>query len=153
MNTPTEKQIGDTTFIITKFMAYESLRIQRELASILGPSVGRIIGSLGKTNDPLDSKINGSELSGAITEIFSQLTEDRFFNIIGKLLRGTQAKISTSGKAKLIDFSGNLKDTINIVFDNDAMGIYTLIFAVIEVNFSPFLDKIKSSLVGLKISL
>ena len=153
MNTPTTIKIGKNEFIITKFMAYDSLKIQREIISLLGPSIGKILGSIKQEKGMLDSEIDGTGLSEAIKDIFEKLTEEKYFELIGTLLENVQVKFKQDNKVIVLDFSGDLKTKINMFFNDNPLEIYELLFCVIKENFSPFLQKIRSTLAGLKIGI
>ncbi len=134
------KEIHGINFKVVPFPAVTALRLKVHLLKILGPAFGRLLGSfkgIGKGN-VADAEIDGAALAGALEELFAQVSENEFIDLLQKLFSGVSCELKSEDKKVLINFGDDFETKMDLVFQGKLFTIYPVILFVLEVNFPDF---------------
>lgn len=129
---PKEIKIDDLQFYIHSFPALEALKLQSILLQKVGPALGQLLGKV-KTDNILDTDLNGEDLSKALQLLFSSLDEEIFISLVLRILKNTIAIIPNEPEIVL-----NAEENINRVFQRNLIAIYKVIFEILKFNYSDF---------------
>lgn len=151
-----EKEIGGILFIVSPFSAIKAIRLQSKLLKLLLPALGGIVSGFSNNNsekfDIMNTKINGKEISTAITELFQNLDEIEQEKLMIRIFENTKIK-TEAGILDLVKNGTYNNDAINYAFTKNIQTLYKALWFVLEVNYSDFLsglagigDKIKTGL-------
>jgi len=128
-----EKEVDGTTYKIEQFPTSKAIKILTQLGNLLGPSLQDVMGGSGVKDKSEQSRFFGK----AIGELLSRMDKEQNVALAKQLvescLRGEGAKINFE-----LDFRGQLGHLLK------------LLVAVLEVNYSNFLDDLLGILDGVK---
>jgi len=146
-----EKEIDGIRFSVAPFKVVEAARLHPYLIRLFGPFLAKTVGSLFKDGvslekgkSVLDEKVslNGGDLSQAITDLVSQLTETEYEALLRRMLKNVTAHVEKDGKVFQLSFTDQTFDaSMNVVFTGKVFTIYSVIIFVLEVNYPDFLSK------------
>jgi len=141
---PKSKVINGVTYKVAPFPAVEALKLKAHLVKILGPALGRLIGSIRGAGDVLNAEVNGIELAGALDGLMSQLGEDAFVALIKRMLGAASCEIpdETTGKPVMISFASDFDTKLDLVFQGRLFDVYPVLAFVLEVNYPDFFGKL-----------
>lgn len=141
--TPITKTIGEYTYYIRPFPAFTAANMTGDLANVMAPILASIAPLVVKAVGSEDTKVldtDVAEMAPSMQGAFSGLSGDKLERLSLKLLINHQ-NISVEGpdieKAKLLT-----KDLADEIFCGEVEDMFTLMWFVIEVNFSGFFKKL-----------
>ena len=142
------KTINEVTYKVAPFMALDALKLQNTIVRLIGPAVARVFGGVigaGPVTSLLNAKIDAGVLSGAVQDLFLQLDDNTFMDLLKRILRNTTAQLpAKDGKApKMVAFADADDATYNVVFAGHPNDMYKVMFFVLEVNYPDFFGKIR----------
>lgn len=148
---PKEYQINGNTYYVRPFPAFQAANMTGELAQMLAPILGAMAPLLAAQEERDKSDGNGGIDIGNLdvglaAQAFAQgcisLNGDRLEYMTRKLLLGGHIVVETEDEETGKKSQNVLdKDTANEVFCGDLMGMLTLCFYVVRINFGGFFDK------------
>lgn len=129
-----ERIIDGVKYFITPFLTRKGMVLQAKLSKIILPS---LFGSL--NNNSSNNILDNLDLGLLTTKLFENLDTNDFEVLILELLSTTVSQN---------DMSKPLSDPIAFdkEFQTDYKRLYTLIYAVVEINFKSFLLEVIGSL-------
>ncbi len=139
----TKKRINGTTFYIAPFPAFTAARVSGEHSSLLAPILGSLSPLLG--GEDADSKqFMDSDLEKMLPIIASalgQLDGDKFEHLAKMLLVNYKNIVfaDEEGDTEILT-----EDDVNEIFCADLMGMITLGFEVVKINFGGFFRNLPS---------
>lgn len=156
--TPTSVYVGGIKYNIRPFPAFKAANISGELANMLLPFFGAVVGLIPDDNgNKEDSKDDGSESNTDISLSNIDLSEaaealSRASNIDGGSVELMMRKLLLGGHISVHDIpddSGNVvgsqlltEDLANEIFCGELQNMYTLCYHVIRINFNGFFKKL-----------
>jgi hypothetical protein len=147
--------IDDVTFQVAPFMAVEGLRLKAYLVRTFGPAISEFLGGIdGKKIGGIgDVSLSGDGIARGLEKLLEQLDEDRFIELVKRLLSNVIAVWSKSGKSHSIAFGTDFDTAMQLVFLGRLFSIYTLIIFVLKVNYPDFFDKVSGIGRKMKVTL
>jgi len=146
-----EKEIDGIRFSVAPFKVIEAAKLHPYLIRLFGPFLAKTVGSLFKDGlsfekgkSILDEKVSldGGDLSQAITDLVSQLTENEYESLLRRMLRNVTAHVVKDGQVLQLSFGDlTFETSMNIVFTGKVFTIYSVLIFVLEVNYPDFLSK------------
>jgi hypothetical protein len=108
--------IGDVDFVVKQMDPFQAIKTQLDLAALLGASAGS-----------LDISALMQDKS-AIVGVLGQLDADKTMCLVKRLLQGNA----------LVHTSAGVAVDINRDFEGNIMGVYELLWFVLQVNYRDF---------------
>jgi hypothetical protein len=136
--------IDGVTFQVAPFMAIEGLRLKAHLVSVFGPALGELLGGVdGQKADSIASiSLGGDGIAKGLEKLLEQLNEDKFVELVKRLLANVIAIWPEGGKSRSIAFATDFETALQLVFLGKLFSIYPLIIFVLKVNYPDFFDKV-----------
>jgi hypothetical protein len=148
--TNTEKKIviDGVTFQVAPFMAVEGLRLKAHLVRTFGPALGELLGGINgkKAGSIADISLGGDGVAKGLEKLLEQLDEDRFIELVKRLLVNVIAIWQESGKSRSVAFGQDFDTAMQLVFLGRLFSIYELIVFVLKVNYPDFFGKVVSGI-------
>jgi hypothetical protein len=140
--------IDGVTFQVAPFMAVEGLRLKAHLVRVFGPALGELLGGVDgqKVGSIADISLGGDGIAKGLEKLLEQLDEDKFVELVKRLLANVIAIWSESGKSHSIAFAADFETALELVFTGKLFSIYPLILFVLKVNYPDFFDKVVSGI-------
>lgn len=133
-------KIGNKNFSIGKFSNFRALKLHRKLAEKIGPSIGNVIGALKEQ----DKDIDGGAIAEALQNLFLQLPEDEYVDIIKELFAVVRFIVKEGNGRKEVCFNDdNFEVLLDSAFD-DPFDVYKIMWEVLKLNFSPLFSVMKN---------
>jgi len=133
MKTPQTKQIGEHNITVSPWPARVAWKNQITFGRVLGPSLkelGAALESKEKGASVMDSNLDYSSIGSAISNLFSNISEEESEVLLFKFLDG----VSIGGQPIS-------PETFDVLFLSDMISVYKIIGFVVEVNYGSFLGK------------
>ena len=137
----TEKKIGENTFYIKPFPAFEAAAISGDLATLITTILGSIAPLVGSDGD---ANIMDADLDKAlplVTNAMSGLSGEKLSSLMKKLLINSK-NISVEGEATDGEVKQMTLDIANEVFCGEVQDMFVLCFEVIKLNYKGFFKKL-----------
>jgi hypothetical protein len=140
--------IDGITFQVAPFMAVQGLRLKAHLVRIFGPALGELLGGIDgqKVGSIADIGLGGDGIARGLEKLLEQLDEDKFIDLVKRLLNNVIAVWPESGKSRSIAFGTDFDTAMQLVFLGKLFSIYPLIIFVLKVNYPDFFDKAASGI-------
>lgn len=122
------KTINGERYEITQLPAIRALHLQADLMRIFAPAMAYFVFSQNSLASL--SSFNGDSAAKAVQNITSMLPAEEYENLVIKMLQGVR-----KGGLELT------RDTINMEFAGDIGSLWSVLWAVLEVNFGDFFAK------------
>jgi hypothetical protein len=120
-----EKQIGNSSYMITQLPARRALKLQAKMLKLLGPSAALIFAAAAKDLDSADNAI-----PQAVRLLSDQLDDKTFDLFVMELLQGVRKDgVELTDKTVDFEFAGNLNE------------LFLVLQQVLEVNFGDFFQE------------
>jgi hypothetical protein len=144
--------IDGIAFQVAPFMAVEGLRLKAHLVRTFGPAIGELLGGIDgqKVGNIADISLGGDGIANGLEKLFEQLDEDKFIDLVKRLLNNVIAIWPENGKSRSIAFGTDFDTAMELVFLGRLFSIYPLIIFVLKVNYPDFFGKVVSG-IGRKI--
>lgn len=130
-----EKEINGKRFTISQLPAMRALKLSTRLGKLFGPAMAKVAGA-GPPKAFED--MNLEALSPAVAMLFENLTESEIESLTKELLGSALAQLD----GNWVELFGKAP-TFDLVMGGDVLGIYRLLYAAIEVNYSDFFDALR----------
>jgi hypothetical protein len=136
--------IDGVTFQVAPFMAVEGLRLKAHLVRTFGPALGELLGGIDgqKTGSIADISLGGDGIAKGLKKLLEQLDEDKFIDLVKRLLNNVIAIWPEGGKSRSISFGQDFETAMQLVFLGKLFSIYPLIIFVLKVNYPDFFGKV-----------
>jgi hypothetical protein len=146
--------IEGVTFQVAPFMALEGLRLKAYLVRTFGPALGEVLGGIDAKNvgTIADMHLGGDNFARGIEKLLEQLDEDKFVELVKRLLANVIAIWPEGGKSRSISFGNDFDTALQLVFLGKLFSIYQVMVFVLKVNYPDFFDKVVSG-IGRRIKL
>ena len=140
--------IEGVTFQVAPFMAVEGLRLKAHLVRTFGPALGELLGGIdAKAITSIgELSLGGNGIAKGLEKLLEQLDEDKFIDLVKRLLNNVIAIWSEGGKSRSISFGQDFDTALQLVFIGKLFSIYELIVFVLKVNYPDFFDKVVSGI-------
>jgi hypothetical protein len=140
--------IDGVTFQVGPFMAVEGLRLKAHLVRTFGPAIGELLGGIDgqKVVGLADISLGGDGIAKGLEKLLEQLDEDKFIDLVKRLLTNVIAIWPENGKSRSIAFGTDFDTAMQLVFLGKLFSIYPLIIFVLKVNYPDFFDKVVSGI-------
>ena len=140
--------IDGVTFQVAPFMAVEGLRLKAHLVRTFGPALGELLGGIDgqKVGSIADISLGGDGIARGLEKLLEQLDEDKFIELVKRLLNNVIAIWPEGGKSRSIAFGTDFDTAMQLVFLGKLFSIYPLIIFVLKVNYPDFFDKVVSGI-------
>jgi hypothetical protein len=140
--------IEGVTFQVAPFMAIEGLRLKAHLVRVFGPALGELLGGVDvqKAGSIADISLGGDGIAKGLEKLLEQLDEDKFVELVKRLLANVIAIWPENGKSRSIAFATDFETALQLVFTGKLFSIYPLMIFVLKVNYPDFFDKVVSGI-------
>jgi len=128
-----EKEVDGIVYKIEQFPTTKAIRVLTQLGNLLGPSLQDVVGGAGVKEKSEQSKFFGKAIGELLSRMDKESNVALAKQLIESVLRGEGAKINFE-----LDFRGKLGHLLK------------LLVAVLEVNYSNFLEDLLGILDGVK---
>lgn len=135
----TNVKIGENTFFIKPFKAFEAVNLSGELTSVISPLVGAFAPLVGNGNI-LDTEISADKVVDAFSGV--NIDGNKLERLMKKLLLGGNVVIEyedESGETKQETLD---QDLANEVFCGNVQDMFVLCIHVIKLNFNGFFKRL-----------
>jgi hypothetical protein len=138
--------IDGVTFQAAPFTAVEGLRLKAHLVRTFGPALGELLGGINSTKvgGIADINLGGDGIAKGIEKLLEQLDEDKFVELVKRLLNNVIAIWPEGGKSRSIAFGADFDTAMQLVFLGRPFSIYELIIFVLKVNYPDFFGRAAS---------
>jgi hypothetical protein len=136
--------IDGVTFQVAPFMAIEGLRLKAHLIRVFGPALGELLGGIDgkKVNGVGDISLGSEGIAKGLEKLLEQLDEDKFVELVKRLLANVIAIWPEGGKSRSIAFGTDFETAMELVFTGKLFSIYPLMLFVLKVNYPDFFGKV-----------
>lgn len=135
----TNVKIGENTFFIKPFKAFEAVNLSGELTSVISPLVGAIAPLVGNENI-LDSEVDVRKVADSFSGI--DIDGNKLERLMKKLLLGGNVVIEYEDKSGETQQEALDQDLANEVFCGNVQDMFVLCIHVIKLNFNGFFKRL-----------
>lgn len=135
----TNVKIGENTFFIKPFKAFEAVNLSGELTSVISPLVGAIAPLVGNENI-LDSEVDVRKVADSFSGI--DIDGNKLERLMKKLLLGGNVVIEYEDESGETQQEALDQDLANEVFCGNVQDMFVLCIHVIRLNFNGFFKRL-----------
>lgn len=135
----TNVKIGENTFFIKPFKAFEAVNLSGELTSVISPLVGAIAPLVGNENI-LDSEVDVRKVADSFSGI--DIDGNKLERLMKKLLLGGNVVIEYEDESGETQQEALDQDLANEVFCGNVQDMFVLCIHVIKLNFNGFFKRL-----------
>ena len=135
----TNVKIGENTFFIKPFKAFEAVNLSGELTSVISPLVGAFAPLVGNGNI-LDAEISADKVVDAFSGV--NIDGNKLERLMKKLLLGGNVVIEYEDENGEVQQETLDQDLANEVFCGNVQDMFVLCIHVIKLNFNGFFKRL-----------
>lgn len=129
-----ETEIDGRRVSVTVFPGRESIRVWSRIMQLIGPAIGKAVGSLKGGSGLLDAEITPDALGDAVSELVNRLDEVEIEGLILRILKDTR-----------IDGKEVSREVFDIEFAGSIVTALKIVRFVLETNYSDFWSVVGSN--------
>lgn len=130
------REINGKKFQISQLPAMRALRLSTRLGKLFGPPLAKVAGTSPTTQGI--ASVNVGALAPAIASLFETLSESELESLTRELLCTTMVEHDGAW----VELFGH-SPVFDLVMGGDVLGIFKLLYAAIEVNYSDFFGEFR----------